>query len=52
MTELEREVWPLIDEQSIKPVIHSVYSIRDVEQAHELVASNTTIGKVVLQVRD
>ena len=52
MTELEREVWPLIDQQSIKPVIHSVYSIRDIEQAHELVASNTTIGKVVLQVRD
>lgn len=52
MTALERNVWPLIDSASIKPVIHGVYSIRDVEQAHDLVASNTTIGKVVLQVRD
>lgn len=52
MSELERKVWPLIDSGTIKPVIHGVYSIRDVEQAHELIASNTTTGKVVLQVRD
>ena len=52
LTELERKVWPLIDAGSITPVIHCVYSISDVDQAHELIASNTTIGKVVLQVRD
>ena len=52
MTALERNIWPLIDSGSIKPVIDRVYSIREVEQAHKLVASNSTIGKVLLQVRD
>ncbi|MXZ44038.1 MAG: NAD(P)H-quinone oxidoreductase [Gammaproteobacteria bacterium] len=52
MTELEARVWPLIDTGKIVPVVHEVYPIQNAEQAHELVASNATIGKVILKVRD
>lgn len=52
MSELEAKVWPLIDAEKIVPVVQEVYSIQIVEQAHEQIASNTTIGKIVLQVRE
>lgn len=52
MSELEARVWPLIDAGKIVPVVQEVLSIQHVERAHELLASNTTIGKVVLQVRE
>ncbi|MXZ44318.1 MAG: zinc-binding dehydrogenase [Gammaproteobacteria bacterium] len=36
----------------IVPVVQEVYPIHNAEQAHELVVSNATIGKVILKVRD
>lgn len=52
MSELQAKVWPLIDAGKVVPIVHKVFSIHDVEQAHALIASNTTIGKVVLTVRE
>ena len=52
LSELETRVWPLIDAGKIVPVVQEVYPIQNVEQAHDLIASNATIGKVVLQVRE
>ncbi|MBL4681095.1 MAG: NAD(P)H-quinone oxidoreductase [Pseudomonadales bacterium] len=50
MKQLLNKVWPKIAAKEIKPVIDSVFSINDIEKAHGLVASDNTIGKVVLTV--
>jgi len=46
-----REVWPLVLDGQIAPVIDSVFRIQDVENAHAHLGSNQTTGKVVLTVR-
>jgi len=48
---LQREVWPLLESGAVKPIIEKVFPIEEVEQAHALVNSNETIGKVLLRVR-
>ena len=34
----------------LRPVIHGTMAIEQAQKAHELIASNTTIGKVVLTI--
>ncbi len=43
-------VWPKIASGEIRPIIDTVFPVTEVEQAHELVASDNTTGKVVLSV--
>ena len=50
MAELEDRVWPLIASGRITPIIDRAFPISEVEQAHALVSSDTTIGKVILLV--
>ncbi len=50
MSELEQKVWPKMASGDIVPVIERVYPIEDVTAAHDLVASDTTTGKVILAV--
>ena len=50
MDELERRVFPLIESGQIRPVIDRILPLENANEAHELVASNTTFGKVVLDV--
>ena len=50
MDNLHTQVWPLLEEGTIKPIIDEVVPIAETERAHELVAADGTIGKVVLQV--
>ncbi len=50
MDNLHTQVWPLLEEGTIKPIIDEVVPITETERAHELVAADGTIGKVVLQV--
>jgi NADPH:quinone reductase-like Zn-dependent oxidoreductase len=45
---LEREVWPRLIAGDIQPIVHATLPLEEAQQAHELVASNATIGKVVL----
>jgi putative PIG3 family NAD(P)H quinone oxidoreductase len=47
---LFREVWPLLESGQVKPIIDKVFPIQEAEQAHALVSSNETIGKVLLRV--
>ena len=49
MGELKDRVWPLF-EAGLRPVIHKTMSIVDTNKAHELIASDQTIGKVVLEI--
>jgi len=41
-------VWPLIAQRRILPVIDSVFSMKDAADAHRLLASGRTVGKVLL----
>lgn len=50
MDNLHTQVWPLLEEGTIKPIIDEVVPIAETERAHELVAADGTVGKVVLQV--
>ena len=50
MAQLEEKVWPKIVSQEIQPIIEAVFPITEVADAHDLVASDTTTGKVILTV--
>ena len=43
-----KNVWPLIENGQIKPVIHSTFAAIDSARAHALMESNQHIGKIVL----
>lgn len=45
---LVREVWPLIAEGRVAPVVHAVLPWFDAAQAHRLLESSTHVGKVLL----
>ncbi len=45
---VEENVWPLIAQGRVRPIVHSTVSLDDVRSAHELVESSGHIGKVVL----
>ena len=51
MAELQQKVWPFIESGDIRPIIDARFPIEKVSEAHDLVASDQTIGKVVLLVR-
>jgi NADPH2:quinone reductase len=44
-----REVFPLIESRAIRPVIDRVFPLSEADQAHTLMETGSTIGKVVLQ---
>lgn len=52
MGELYEKVWPKIESGEIRPIVDTVFPIEEVASAHELIASDNTVGKVVLSVRD
>jgi len=43
-----KNVWPLIEQGRIKPVIHSTFAAQDAAKAHALMESNQHVGKIVL----
>lgn len=48
--EFRSRVWPLFDDNKLHPIIDQILPIEEVEQAHRLLETNQTIGKVVLLV--
>jgi len=42
------QVWPLVDQGKVKPIIHATYPLEDARQAHELMESSAHIGKILL----
>lgn len=52
MQALREQVWPRIESGDIRPIIDRTFPIEEVEAAHALVASDKTIGKIVLVVRN
>ena len=47
---VEGNLWPLVQECKIQPIVDSVFPIEDVARAHERMQSSEHIGKIVLQV--
>lgn len=43
-------LWPLFESQHLSPVIDKVLPITSAEEAHQLVGSNQTVGKVLLRI--
>lgn len=48
--ELEENVWPLLNNKTIEPVIDSVFPIEQVAAAHTRMESNQHIGKIILNL--
>lgn len=45
---LRREVWPLLEDGRIKPVIHATFPMEEARKAHELMESSAHLGKIML----
>jgi NADPH:quinone reductase-like Zn-dependent oxidoreductase len=52
ITELRRHLWPLIAEGAVTPIVAAEVPITDAAEAHKLLDSNETVGKVLLVVRE
>ncbi|WP_433197568.1 NAD(P)H-quinone oxidoreductase [Nocardia sp. CA-107356] len=52
IADLNRHVWPLIADGTIAPVIHAELPITEAPEAHRLLDSPETFGKVVLNIHD
>ena len=47
---LREKVWPLLEAGTVKPVIHEVFPLERVADAHRLMESSRHIGKIMLEV--
>ena len=43
--------WPELLEEKIKPIIDTIYPIQKIDEAHERLRTNSTIGKIVIEIR-
>lgn len=48
--QVRRDVWPLVADGTIKPIIHSVLPLADAGEAQQLLENGDSIGKVLLDV--
>jgi putative PIG3 family NAD(P)H quinone oxidoreductase len=48
---LRREVWPLIEERKVCPLIDKTFPLAQAAEAHRCMESGSHIGKIVLEVR-
>ena len=47
-TALREKIWPLLEEGSVKPLIHATFPLEQARQAHEMMESSTHLGKILL----
>jgi putative PIG3 family NAD(P)H quinone oxidoreductase len=45
---VEANVWPLVADGNVKPIVHTTFPLDDVRRAHEVVEESSHIGKVLL----
>lgn len=48
---LRQNVWPLLENGAVKPVIHATFPLEQVREAHELMESSAHQGKIMLEIR-
>jgi NADPH2:quinone reductase len=49
-TELRQQVWPLLEQGRVKPVIHQTFPLTQAAAAHRMMEASEHIGKIVLVV--
>lgn len=52
ITEVHRHLWPLIADGTVAPVVSAELPVTDAAEAHRLLDSSDTVGKVLLQIRE
>ena len=52
LSELVKNVWPKLEDGTIKPSIYKVLPMAQAEEAHAILQRNENVGKVVLRVCD
>jgi NADPH:quinone reductase-like Zn-dependent oxidoreductase len=45
-----REIWPKVEDGSIRPQIDQVFALEDARAAHERMESGAHLGKIMLKV--
>jgi NADPH2:quinone reductase len=45
---VRRNVWPLLEEKRVHPVIHATFPLAEAAEAHRMIESSQHIGKIVL----
>ena len=50
MESIAREVLPLIESGTIKPIVHEILPFSESERAHEIMEANKNIGKIILNL--
>lgn len=48
--EVEKQVWPIIQQGDFKPVLYKTFSLEEAAEAHRVLESSRHIGKIVLAV--
>jgi putative PIG3 family NAD(P)H quinone oxidoreductase len=49
---LQKNVWPLLESGSIRPIIHQIFPLKQASEAHRLMESSAHIGKILLKPAD
>lgn len=52
IAELRRHLWPLVADGTVVPVVHAELPVTEAPEAHRLLDSSDTVGKVILQIRE
>ncbi|WP_460757121.1 NAD(P)H-quinone oxidoreductase [Myceligenerans cantabricum] len=45
---VREHVWPMVDDERVRPVVHAVLPFADAQRAHDLLESGEAFGKVLL----
>jgi NADPH2:quinone reductase len=45
---LREKIWPLLENGSVKPLIHATFPLEQARQAHEMMESSAHLGKILL----
>jgi threonine dehydrogenase-like Zn-dependent dehydrogenase len=45
---LQREVWPLLEQGRVKPIVYRTFPLAEAAAAHQLMESSEHVGKIVL----
>ena len=46
---LRKNVWPLLDSGTVRPIIYQIFPLEQAAEAHILMESSTHIGKILLK---
>ncbi len=51
LNNMVRDIWPKVEDGSIRPTIYKVFPIQEAEEAQAIMAAGRSVGKIVLTVR-